>query len=327
MSAPRMTAREWGMLILLSFLWGGSFILAAIALREMTHYGLAFFRVAAAAVALGLTVWMLRLPVPRDWATWRGMAVLALFGIALPFNLLYWAQTHIPSGLAAILNAMTPIFTILAAHMFTRDEKIDSRRLVGVLASIGGVAIIVGPSAFGGQEGHILAEAAVLGAGMCYAIATVYGRRFSGYSPITLSFAQMVVGALYLLPVMLLGGGPLHVPVPSLTTVGAVLAIGTLSTALAFVMFFRILARAGATNAVLVTLLVPVSAILLGVAVLGESLAPRQFLGLTLIALGLLVNDGRPLAYLRGGLARLRQRPDVSGRAASTMLNEPHHSQ
>jgi len=327
MSAPKMTAREWGLLIILSLLWGGAFFFAAVALKEVTHHGLAFFRVLIAAFALGLTAMLLRLPLPRSWAAWRDVAMLALFSTAIPFTLLYWAQTHIPSGLAAILNAMTPIFTILVAHFCTSDEKIDGQRLFGVLAGIGGVAIIVGPSGLGHQGGDILAEAAVLGAGLCYAFASVFGRRFAGQAPVMLSFMQMAVASVYLLPVMLLAGPPLRVPVPGLSTIGAVIALGLFSTALAFVMFFRILTRAGATNAILVTLLVPISAILLGVLVLGESLALRQFGGLTLIVLGLLVNDGRPLQFLRDAVSRLWQRPDVSGRAAPHMLNEPHHSQ
>jgi drug/metabolite transporter (DMT)-like permease len=327
MSAPKMTAREWGLLILLSILWGGAFFFAAVALKEFTHHGLAFFRVLVAAIALGAAGLLLRLPFPRGWAAWRGIAVLALFGTALPFTMLYWAQTQIASGLAAILNAMTPIFTLLVAHVYTRDEKLDSQRLLGVLAGVGGVAIIVGPSAVSQQESHILAEIAVLGAGLCYAIASVLGRRFAGQPPVTISFAQMVVGSLYLLPVMLLTGAPLRVESPSLTALGSVLAIGLLCTALAFVIFFRILVRAGATNAVLVTLLVPVSAILLGVLVLGESLSTRQFGGLLLIAMGLLINDGRPVQFLRDRIRGLWQRPDVSGSAAPPMLNEPHHLQ
>ncbi len=327
MSAPRMTAREWGLLMLLSIFWGGAFFFAAVALKEFTHHGLAFFRVLIAAIALGAAGLVLRLPFPRGWAVWRGIAVLALFGTALPFTMLYWAQTQIASGLAAILNAMTPIFTRVVAHFYTRDEKLDGQRLLGVFAGIGGVAIIVGPSAVSQQDSHILAEVAVLGAGVCYAIASVIGRRFAEQPPVTISFAQMAVGSLYLLPVMLLTGAPLRVESPSLTAIGAVLTIGLLCTALAFVIFFRILARAGATNAVLVTLLVPVSAILLGVLVLGESLAPRQFGGLLLIAMGLLINDGRPVQFLRDKVRSLRQRPDVSGSVAPPMLNEPHHLQ
>ena len=327
MSAPKMTAREWGLLLFLSLLWGGAFFFAGLSLKELTPHALAFFRLLVAALTLGAIALILRLPMPRGAAFWGRLALLSLFSTAIPFTLLYWAQTHIASGLAAILNAMTPIFTILVAHFFTRDEKVDAQRLLGVFAGLGGVAVIVGPSALSHQGGHLLAEAAVLAAGFCYAIASVYGRRFSGHPPVTICFAQMVCGAVFLLPVMLLSGAPLRVPVPSLAVIAAVLALGIFSTGLAFVMFFRILARAGATNAMLVTLLVPASAIFLGVMILGETIAPRQFAGLTLIALGLIINDGRPLEYLLRAAQWLRQRPDVSGPTGAPMLNEPHHSQ
>jgi drug/metabolite transporter (DMT)-like permease len=327
MSAPRMTAREWGLLVLLSILWGSAFFFAGWSLKEITPHGLAFFRVAIAALALGLTAVVLRLPFPRGIEIWSRLALLSLISTAIPFTLLYWAQTQIASGLAAILNAMTPIFTILVAHVATRDERIDARRFIGVLAGVVGVAVIVGPSAIGHMDGSLWAEAAVLGAGICYALASVWGRRFTGQSPVVVSFAQMVFASAILLPVMLISGAPFRVPVPSPSVIAAVLALGIFSTGLAFVMFFNILKSAGATNAVLVTLLVPVSAIMLGVVILGEIIAPRQFAGLSMIALGLLINDGRPLEFVLAGLARIRQRPDVAGSSAVPMLNEPHHSQ
>lgn len=304
MSAPRMTAREWGLLILLSFLWGGAFFASAVALKEVSHNALAFSRVAIAAVVLGGLGLAMRLPFPRTARMWGSYAVLALFSTALPFTLLYWAQTHIASGLAAILNAMTPIFTLLVAHVFTIDERLDARRLLGVVASVAGVGVIVGPSAIH-FDGDVVAELAVLGAGCCYAVASVYSRRFRGEPPVVSCFAQMTFGSVFLLPVMLATGPALHVPALSLPVVGAILSLGVFSTAFAFVMFFYILRTAGATNAVLVTLLVPVSAILLGVVVLGETIAPRQFAGLSLIALGLLINDGRPVEAARARLARV----------------------
>jgi drug/metabolite transporter (DMT)-like permease len=196
MSAPQMTAREWGLLILLSFLWGGAFFFAAVALKEVTPHALVFFRMVIASLALGVAGLAMGVTFPRELAVWRRVAVLGLFSTAMPFMLLYWAQTHIASGLAAILNAMTPIFTILVAHLFTRDEKIDARRLIGVLAGVAGVAVIVGPSAVSHlARGNLLAEAAVLGAAFCYAVASVYGRRFQTQSPIVLSFGQMVAGS------------------------------------------------------------------------------------------------------------------------------------
>ena len=327
MSAPRMTPREWGLLILLSFIWGGAFFLAAFSLREVNFYALTFLRVFIAALTLGLLALFLRASFPKGAGEWSRLALLSLFSTAMPFTLLYWAQTHIASGLAAILNAMTPIFTILIAHIFTQDERMDARRFMGVLAGIAGVAVIVGPSAIGHVGSNAWAEAAVLGAGCCYAIAGVYGRRFKGQSPVTLSFAQMVFASAVLLPVMLMSGPVLHVEAPSLTVIAAVIALGALSTGLAFVMFFRILASAGATNAALVTLLVPVSAILLGVMILGESITWRQFAGLALIVFGLIINDGRLLQFLRERLTRLDGGAVVSGSRGARMINEPHRLQ
>jgi drug/metabolite transporter (DMT)-like permease len=325
-AALRMTAREWGLLVILSVLWGGAFFMASIALKEATPLGLAFSRIAIAALALAALGWLMGLPFPRRFAEWRAFAILALVGNAIPFVLLYWAQTQITGGLASILNAMTPVFTILLAHVATRDEKIDLRRFLGVLIAVGGVATIVGPSALA-HGGALWPEIAVLGAACCYAVASVYARRFRAYPPITTSLAQLVVGAFLLLPFVLFEGAPFRGAAPSVVTLLCILALGLLSTALAFIIFFRVLSRAGAANTALVTLLVPVSAILLGALVLGDTLVARQYAGLALIACGLLVIDGRLFDFLRGLMSRWRGKPDASGRSASPMLNEPQQSQ
>jgi drug/metabolite transporter (DMT)-like permease len=325
MAALRMTAREWGLLLTLSILWGGAFFLSSIAIKEMTPFGLAFWRVAIAALALGVALRALGLSLPKRAQEWRAFAMLAVVGNAAPFSLLAFAQTQITGGLAAILNAMTPIFTILLAHAFTRDEKITLRRLSGVLAGFLGVVTIVGPSALTDHGDKLLAEAAVLGAATCYAMAGVYGRRFGAYPPLVVSYAQLAVGTVMLLPLVLLAGAPFHAPAPSLLTIACVIAVAVFSTALAFGIYFRILRRAGSTNAALVTILVPVSAILLGAAILGDDLLPRHFAGFALIAIGLLVIDGRPLHYLGAVLGPARRKPDVADRSASPMLNEPRH--
>lgn len=325
-AALRMTAREWGLLAILSVLWGGAFFMASVALTEATPLGLAFFRIGIAALALCAVGWLMGLPFPRRFAEWSAFAKLAMVGNAVPFVLLYWAQTQITGGLASILTAMTPVFTIALAHVATRDEKIDFRRLVGILTAVGGVATIIGPSAFS-HGGQLWPEIAVLGAAGCYAVASVYGRQFGAYPPLTTSLAQLVVGALVLLPFVLLDGAPFRVETPSAVTLLCILALGLLSTALAFIIFFHILSRAGAANAALVTLLAPGSAIVLGALVLGDTLVARQYAGLALIACGLLVIDGRPVALLRRLLSRSKATPDVSGRSASPMLNEPQQSQ
>jgi len=319
-----MTAREWGWLVALSVLWGGAFFMTSVALKEMTPFGLAFFRISIAALTLGIAVWVMGGAIPARLTDWRAFTILAIFGNAVPFCLLAWAQTQISGGLAAILNAMTPIFTILIAHVFTQDEKITLGRFLGILLAVCGVAVIVGPSALTLHGGQLWAEAAVLGASCCYAIAGVYGRRFGGYPLLIPAFMQLMIGSALVLPVLLLAGTPVRVAMPSLTTIACVLGLAVFSTALAFGIYFRILRSAGATNAGLVTILVPVTAILLGALILGDQLVARHYAGLVMIATGLLIIDGRPLQVLRSVVFRARNKPDVSGPAAPHMLNEPH---
>lgn len=325
MSDLRMSVRDWGLLLLLSVLWGGTFFFTSIALKEVDPFWLAYGRVSIAALTLSVGVFLLGLKLPARLSEWRAFITLAIFGNAIPFTLFAWAQTRIPGGLAAILNAMVPIFTILLAHVLTKDEKITLQRLTGVIAGVLGVATIVGPSALSGHSDQLWAEAAALCAALCYALAGVYGRRFGGYQPLVISFTQLAIGSVLLLPVTLIFGGPLLAPPPSLTAVASIAAIGAVSTALGFIIYFSILRRAGATNAGLVTVLIPVSAILLGVMFLGEVLVPRQYAGLALIAAGLLIIDGRPLQMLSSALQRFPGRPDRTGRADAGVLNEPHN--
>lgn len=214
---------------------------------------------------------------------------------ALPFSLIFWGQTTITSGLASILNATTPLFTVVVAHIFTRDERMTVRKLVGVLAGLAGVAILIGPDLGGSIWGQI----ACLAAALSYAFAGIYGRRFKalGVQPLQAAAGQLRASAMLILPIMLLAEPAW--PMPSAVTWSAVAGLALLSTALAYVLYFRILAAAGATNLLLVTFLVPVTAILLGAAFLGERLKLRQFAGMALIGLGLAAIDGRILVRLR----------------------------
>lgn len=316
-ASPRMTAREWLLLIFLSFLWGGSFFLAEVALREMQPLTLAFFRMAIAAVALLVAAVFLRLSFPRTPGLWVAFFVMGAFSSAIPFAFIYYGQSHITGAHASILNATTPLFTSILAHIFTRDEKLNARRITGVFAGMCGVAVTVGPSALFEGGTQILPQVAVLGAAFCYGIAGVYGKRFWGISPVVTAFGQLTFAALLILPVVLKFEQPFNHPLPGAKIIAAVVALALLSTALAFIVYFRILASAGATNAVLVTLLVPVSAILLSVVILGEIPEPRHFLGMALIACGLLIVDGRVLDYLRKRFER-----NAAGSHASRMLNE-----
>jgi drug/metabolite transporter (DMT)-like permease len=261
-----MGGREGAMLLALAALWGGSFFFNGVAVRELPSLTLVWLRVAVAALALLLTLRMLGQSLPRDRCIWAAFLGMGLLNNALPFVLIVWGQHRIASGLAAILNATTPLF-----------------------------------GALGGFSDDIPAQLACLAAALSYAFAGIYGRRFRrlGVAPLAAAAGQVCASTLLLLPVMLLIDQPWTLAPPNAATWGAVLGVGLLSTALAYWLYFRILAASGATNLLLVTFLIPVSAILLGVSVLGETLQPRHLLGMALIGGGLAFIDGRPLRRLQ----------------------------
>lgn len=296
-AGQRMGAREWAMLIALSVLWGGSFFFVGVAVREVPPLSLVLCRVGIAALALWavLAVTGARMPgVPGLWAAFLGMGLL---NNALPFALIVWGQQHIASGLAAILNATTPLFTVLVAHLLTADERLTPAKAAGVAMGLLGVAVMLGTELLGGLSLGAAAQLACLAAAMSYALAGVFGRRFRrmGVPPLASAAGQVTASSLILLPLALVVDQPWALPVPGAASWGAMVGLGLLSTALAYVLYFRILAVAGATNLALVTFLVPVSAILLGALVLGERLEARHFGGMALIGAGLALIDGRLL--------------------------------
>jgi drug/metabolite transporter (DMT)-like permease len=213
----------------------------------------------------------------------------------IPFSMIFWGQTRIASGLASILNATTPLWTVLLASFLTRDEKLTVGRIAGVLIGFLGVAAVIGPAAFGGFGLDVVAQLAVLAAAVSYALATIFGRRFRamGIPPLMTAAGQVAATSLLILPMVLLVDRPWQLVLPSPVAWASILSLALLCAALAYVVYFRILAVAGATNLALVTFLIPVSAVLLGAVVLGERLEPRQFVGMTLIAVGLAAIDGR----------------------------------
>ncbi len=296
-----MGAREWALLLTLSVLWGGSFFFIGVAVKAIPPFTLVVLRVGLAALALLLVVRALGLRLPREVSLWRAFFAMGLLNNLVPFSLIVWGQTQIASGLASILNATTPLFTVLVAHFLTQDEKLSGRRLTGVLTGFAGVAVIIGLDRLEGLGSNTLAQLAVLGATLSYAFAGVYGRRFRtlGVAPLVTATGQVSASTLMLLPLALLVDRPWSLALPPLPVWGAVLGLALVSTALAYILFFRILAAAGATNVMLVTLLIPASAILLGALFLGERLAAGDFAGMALIFLGLAVIDGRLLGFLR----------------------------
>lgn len=308
-----MGAANWALLLTLSMLWGGSFFFAEVALAEVPPLSLVLARVGLASLVLLTVSRLAGLRLPMDRRSLGRFAVMGVLNNVLPFSLIVWGQTELAGGLAAILNATTPLFTVLLAHALTVDERLTTGRLAGVGLGLAGVVVMVGPEALAGLGAAVLAQLAVLAAALSYASAGIYGRRFRGQPPLLTATGQVTASALLLAPLALIVDRPWTLPLPGTATLAALVGIAVFSTALAYVIYFRILARAGATNLLLVTFLIPVSAILLGVTVLGEVLTAAELVGLALIGLGLAAIDGRPFRLLAGRSGRRSAPPASAG--------------
>jgi drug/metabolite transporter (DMT)-like permease len=293
-----MGAADWLLLIALSIVWGGSFFFAKVAVAEVPPLTIVLVRVGLAAIALLVVLRAIGQAMPRDPRVWAAFFGMGLLNNLIPFSLIFWGQTQIGSGLAAILNSTTPLFTVLVAHVLTAEEKLTPKRLVGVVLGIAGVAVMIGPQVLGGLGGAVLAQLAVLGAALSYGFASIFGRRFRALPPMVTATGQVSATSVMMLPIVCLVDRPWTLPVPGWSTVLALVGLALLSTAFAYVLYFKLLARVGATNAALVTLLIPPSALMLGSAVLGEALTGRAWAGMALIALGLVALDGRLFVML-----------------------------
>jgi drug/metabolite transporter (DMT)-like permease len=296
-----MNKVEWGMLILLSILWGASFLFMKVALAELPTFTIVFSRVCIASLTLLILIKILNHEFPKGLKVWRVFLIMGFINNVVPFSLLVWGMTELASGLAAILNAMTPFFTILLAHFVTIDERISYNKIVGVLLGLAGVVVLIGVDALGGFNASILAMLACLGAAFSYALAAIYGRQFirMNIQPVTGAFGQVTASSFLLIPIVIFVDSPWTLSMPGMNTWLSIAILGVGSTAIAYILYFSILAAAGATNITLVTLLVPVSAILFGWLILGETLLTNHLIGMAIIALGLLAIDGRLWARLR----------------------------
>lgn len=287
----KIDSKAWAMLIALSFLWGGSFLFAKIAVAALPPLTLVALRVGLAALALLVWLRAQGLTIPR--ALWPTCAVMGVLNNLIPFGLIFWGQQTLGVGPAAIVNATTPLWTILLAHFLAADERLTGARLAGVLVGIVGVAVLIGPEALAGLGADGWAQLAILGATFSYAFALIWGRRFRGLPPAIPATGQLVASSLIAIPIALAADAPRTVPMPGLDVIGAVLALAFASTAFAYVLYFGIMARAGAGNAALVTMLIPPSAMLLGWIVLGETPSALSLVGFAIILAGLVLVDGR----------------------------------
>ena len=296
-----MTGFEWMLLVLLSVVWGGSFFFNGIALREFPTLSIVTARVGLAALALLFLMKMLGQGIQLNRQILKAFFGMSFLNNVVPFSLIVWGQQHIASGVASILNATTPLFTMLVAHWFTTDEKINPRRLLGVLTGMGGVGLMMGLDSMESSGFHLLGQSAILLAAFSYGLAVVYGKRFAQLEipPLATATGQLCASSMILIPLTFWIDQPWTFAMPSIEGMGSLLGIALLSTALAYVIYFRLLKTAGATNLLLVTLLIPVSAIILGVFLLDESLEPQHLSGMAVISLGLLIMDGRLLQFFR----------------------------
>ena len=300
-----MDATDWTILAALSVMWGCAFFFLAIQLRALPPFTIVLLRVGGAAILLlGWAAFTgLKLPGPK---LWLAFVVLAALNNVIPFALYGFAQQHISSALAGILNATTPLWGVLIAHIFTRDERATPAKVVGTLLGFAGVATMIGGDALGGLGENLFAQLACLVATLCYALAAIWSRRFgdAGVTPLGVATGQLTAATVVMIPLALIIDRPWTLAMPGLDVWGAAFGMILVSTVFAYVLYFRLVERAGASNSLLVTFTIPIVAILLGVAVLGEALLPKHLIGMALIALGLAAIDGRLFARRAAVVAR-----------------------
>ena len=288
-----MSGRDWSMLLLLGAMWGGSYFFGRVAVMEIHPLTLVFLRVAIAGLALHLYLAATGQLTREAFGLSSGIYAIALLNNIFPFTLTFVGQTELGAGAAAIINATTPFWTMILANLLTADEKLTGRKVVGIILGVSGAAIMIGPGVILNAGAPLWAKLALVGTALSYACGAIYARRLRHIPPQTLVTGQLTASTVVMLPVILLWTGSGGMFDASATVWAAVVALAVVSTSFGFILYFSLIRTAGATNASLVTLIVPVSAILLGALFLGERLEPFEFIGMGLIALGLLIVDGR----------------------------------
>ncbi|WP_211221112.1 DMT family transporter [Desulfotignum balticum] len=289
-----MSIKEWVLIFILSIIWGGSFFFVGVAVKELPPLTIVLGRVALASVILLVIVYFKGKRMPLSLSIWGSFLVMGALNNLIPFCLIVWGQTHIESGLASILNATTPIFSVVLAHFFTREEKLTLNRISGIVLGWIGVSVLIGIESLRGFGLEVFGQIAVLCAAVSYAFAAIYGRRFKNMNPIVVATGMLCGSTIMMIPLTLYFDQPWNLA-PGAMTIMSILGLAAISTSLAYIIYFHVLATAGPTNLLLVTFLIPISAIALGVMVLGEQLGWEVFVGMGIIFLGLITIDGRLL--------------------------------
>lgn len=286
-----MNLRQFGLLLLLGLIWGASFMFIKVALPTVPPFTIVFVRTALAGLVLYAVVRHRGRRMPPPGAIWGSFLVMGLLNGAIPYSLINWGEIHIEAGLGAIFNSLMPLFTVIFAHFATRDERFSRRKLVGVVLGLGGVVLLMGPSVLKGFGSHALGQLAVAGAAASYAVAAIYGKRLGKDTPLVLATGQMAGGAILVAPLMIVVDKPWTLT-PDLPAIFCLLLLAVTNTALAYVLYYRILAAVGATRLSLVTYIIPLSGVFWGWLILGERLHWTAFvaLGLILASVGTVSN-------------------------------------
>lgn len=296
--SPKLDGTGWLLIGILSILWGGAFFLIEVGLRSYPPITLVFMRLVLAVPPMWIAMRLMGQRLPSEARVWGLLAVVGALNCALPFILFFWGQQYLDSGYASILNATTPLWGVITAHFLTSDEKATPARILGVLIGMAGIVVMVGPEAMKGLSNNLLAQIACIVSTIFYSFAAIYGRRLSQteLTPMAVATGQTMMAALMMVPVVVLVDQPWTMAAPRLDSTLAGLTLALLSTALAYTLYFRLIDRSGASNAQLVAFLMPILAVILGIAFLGESLSGGQIAGAALIAIGLAILDGRLVA-------------------------------
>lgn len=276
-------------LLVLGSVWGSSYLFIKVAVAEIPTLTLVGGRLLLAAVILWTLLLVLGHSIPRGWKLWRAYAFMGFFSGALPYSLIAWGETTIPSGLAALLQATMPLFTVILAHFLARDERLSAVKVLGVIVGLVGVGVLMLPDLRQGASANVLGQLAIVGSSVSYAAATVFARNELSKEPALVSTTgQITMGAVFMLPLSLLLDRPFDLS-PSLPVLASWLGLVILGTVVAYVIYYALIERASATFVSTVTYIIPVNGLILGALVLAEPMNLNVWLSLGLILVGVLM--------------------------------------
>lgn len=304
-----MSWKNLSLLFLLAAMWGPSFVFIKVAVETIPPITMVFGRVALAAILLYLFLRLKNGRMPTSRTTWKHLTVVALTHNTIPFVLFAWGEQYVDSAMASILNGTIPFFTIILAHFFTQDDRLTPAKIAGVLVGFAGLVVLVLPSFQGGHRATAWGIMALVLAAFLYGVAIVYTRNhLRGLPPLVAPTGQLILASLFLMPVMLLVDQPWTMALPSLASIMSMVALGVVGTALAFILYYRMMERVGASYISMVAYMIPVFGIIFGVLLLGETITQAMVIGCALILLGVMIVNGlfngiraRRLAHQAGG--------------------------